>query len=98
MKNKTFVIGSMSCADEIREVAEYLKGVGCDVNYVRPQPERNLSELIIECYKHIYEADDIIAVPKADGSFGTGTMYELGFAEFLGKRIFKWRDERNELS
>lgn len=98
MKNKTFVIGSMSCADEIRKVAEYLMSTGCEVEYVRPQPNKNLSELIVEAYKHISESDDIIAIPKSDGSFGTGTMYELGFAEFLGKRIFKWRDERNELS
>lgn len=96
--SKTFVIGSMKSADKIREVAEYLKSVGCEVDYVKPQPDRNLSELIMECYKHISEADDIIAVPKSDGSFGTGTMYEIGFAEFLGKKIFKWRDERNELS
>lgn len=95
---KTYVIGSMSCADKIREVAKYLEEAGCDVEYVKPQPEKDLSDLILECYKHIFEADEIVAVSKADGSYGTGTMYEIGFAQFLDKKVYKWREDQCDIT
>lgn len=91
---KTYIIGSMSCAEKIADVAKYLKEAHCyDVDYVKPQPDKSMDDLIMECYRHISKVDEVIVVPKPDGTIGTGTMYEMGFAKFLGKKIYTWKED-----
>lgn len=82
-----FVIGSLSREDFIRKVAKHYELSGHNVMYVTKQPHKRLSDLIREAYMKISYADLIIAVKKEDGSLGTGTLYEIEFAKFLGKKI-----------
>jgi hypothetical protein len=88
---KVFVIGSLSCEEEIRKVAKFFKEeMGDEVDYVRKQPEKPLEILIREAFESISKADRVVAVKKTDGTFGDGTLYEMTFANFIGKPITKF--------
>lgn len=88
---KVFIIGSLSCEEEIKEVAKFfVEEMGYEVDYVRKQPEKSLEMLIKEAFESISKADRVVAVKKPDGSYGEGTMYEMSFAEFIGKPITKF--------
>lgn len=93
---KVFIIGSVSQEDDIRVCAERIRELGHEVDHVRKQPDKNLGDLIAEAYQKINEADKIIVFRKPDGSIGTGTLYEMKFAEFLGKNILKVTFERGD--
>ena len=88
MRKKIYIIGSISNYKEITKAAyEYYDKADYDINYVFPQPNRSLKELIIECFEKIREADIIVVVKKDNGSIGDGTTYEVVYAETLGKDI-----------
>lgn len=88
---KVFIIGSLSYEEEIKKVAKFFREeMGDEVDYVRKQPEKSLEILIKEAFEAISNADRIVAVKKPDGSYGEGTMYEMFFAEFIGKPITKF--------
>lgn len=87
---KIFVIGSLAQEEDIKKAAEYYKSTGNDVEYVSKRPNMALKELVTEAFDKIYEADKVIAVPKRDGSFGTGVTYEMAFAKFVGTPICIW--------
>lgn len=88
---KVFVIGSLSCEEEIRKVAKFFKEeMGDEVDYVRKQPEKPLEILIREAFESISKEDRVVAVKKTDGTFGDGTLYEMTFANFIGKPITKF--------
>lgn len=84
---KIFVIGSVSQELDIRRVANYLKELGHDVDFVKRQLNTPLSELVENAYDKIYEVDEVVAVPKTDGSLGEGTTYEVAFAKFVGTPV-----------
>lgn len=87
---RVFIIGSLSCADRIRSVAEYFsKELGDEVEYVKKQPEKTFETLVEEVFTSISKADRIVAIRKDNGSFGEETIYELMFAKFLGKQVTK---------
>lgn len=88
---KVFVIGSLSYEEEIKKVAKFFREeMGDEVDYVRKQPEKSLEILIREAFESISKADRIVAVEKPDGNFGDGTLYEMAFANFIGKPITKF--------
>lgn len=64
--------------------------MGDEVDYVRKQPEKPLEILIREAFESISKADRVVAVKKTDGTFGDGTLYEMTFANFIGKPITKF--------
>ena len=84
---KVFVIGSLSCAERIKAIADMYLELGDDVEYVKKQPEKAFEVLVDEAFDLISKADRIVAVAKYDGTFGQGTTYEMAFAKFLGKSI-----------
>ena len=87
IRKTAFIIGSVSHMDRINDaVTEYEKR-GYYVMSVRPQPDRTKETLIFEAFYNIAAADLIVAVKKPDDSFGTGTLYELAFANYLSKHI-----------
>ena len=75
--SKIFVIGSISVSDRIERVAKCNKNVNSEVRFVKRDPDKTLAELIKNAYKNIFWADVVLAVPKYDGSFGSGTLYEM---------------------
>lgn len=93
---KVFIIGSVSQEDDISAYANFVRDIGYEVDHVRKQPDKNLGDLITEAYQKINDADKIIVFRKPDGSIGTGTLYEMKFAEFLGKNILKVMFERGD--
>lgn len=96
---KVFIIDPMSCEERIKSIAEFFEEMGDQVDYVRNQPQKTFETLVREAFVSIADADRIVAVRKDDGTFGEGTMYEIAFAEFIGKQITKFgkvdRERRN---
>lgn len=88
-KLKVYVIGSMTCADKIEETAQMYRDFGHSVKYAYPRPEVCLDILIMESFQNIAESNLVVAVAKEDKTYGTGTLYEMGFAQFLSKPIVK---------
>ena len=86
---KVFVIGSLSCSDRIKAIADMYLELGDDVEYVKEQPAFEF--IVDEAFDLISKADRIVAVAKCDGTFGQGTIYEMAFAKFIGKDITKFR-------
>lgn len=86
---KVFVIGSLSCAERIKLVADYFSKIGDEVECVKKQPEKTFEILVQEAFDSIVKADRVVAIAKDDGTFGKGTIYELAFARFIGKHITK---------
>ena len=85
-----YIIGSVKQEHEIREVANYFKNKeGFAVEHVKAEPDIPLPTLILECFNKISKADGIVAVKKPDGSYGTGTTYEICFAKFIGKDVIE---------
>lgn len=92
MKKKVYVIGSISNYSRITKAAYEYTEMGNDVNYVFPQPDKSLKELIVDCFHRIREADLIVVVVKDDGSIGDGVTYEIVYAESLGKDIIYYHN------
>lgn len=89
-----YVIGSVSQEEDIKKVADYFRNYfkdkgGFTVEYVKKEPEKSLVTLILECFNKIQESDTVVAVKKPDGSYGTGTTYEICFAKFIGKEVIE---------
>lgn len=84
------IIGSVKQERDIREVANYFQNIeGFAVEYEKAEPDKSLNTLILDCFKKISKADGIVAVKKPDGSYGTGTTYEICFAKFIGKDVIE---------
>lgn len=75
----------------IKKAVEHYKNLGYDVSHVLPEKDKNMDYLIQQAFRHIEEADIIVAVLKDDGNVGTGTMYELVFAKYLKKEIHYYK-------
>ena len=91
LNKKVFVIGSVSYMDSIMKAVEHYKNLGYDVSHVLPQKDKSVDYLIQQAFRHIEEADVVVAVLKEDGDVGTGTMYELTFAKHLKKEIHYYK-------
>ena len=95
--HRIFVIGSLSQEDEIEKTSQYYENLGYIVDHVRKQPSKAFPDLVNEAFRKIYEADQIVVVPKKDGSFGEGVTYEITFAKFVGKPItISGKEKTNE--
>ena len=55
-------------------------------------------QLIQRALRLIKDADVVMVVPKSDGTFGEGTLYEMAVAEMLEKTVISIKDkeEKNE--
>lgn len=88
MTSKNIVIlGSCSQGETFDKMEQKYKLKGHNVWRPIKQPDRPFKELVQECFEAIKNADEVIAIPKPDGSFGQGTTYDICFAEFLGKDV-----------
>lgn len=93
---KIFVIGSVSRATDIDDVACKLRKAGYDVDHVRKREGETLFTLIQDAYRKIDESDMVVVVRKADGSIGEGTQYEMHMAIRLGKSVYICGSERED--
>lgn len=86
-----YVIGSLTQADEIKTIAARInQSTGIDVTFVKPEPDKTLYSLIRQCFSTIQKASLIVAVPKETSLFGTGTLYEICYAQSIGIPVLKW--------
>lgn len=87
-----YVIGSLSCEDEIKRVADKYARLGCNVKYVEPETGY-LQDPINKCFRIIAEwADLVVVVPKSCClvpliTIGDGVKYEMAFADFMNKPV-----------
>lgn len=82
-----YIIGSVKYMRDIEMCAEYYHMNGFNVTHVKPEPDRDLEDLIVEAYKNIYNTDFVVIVTKPDDTIGEGTLYEKKFAEYQHKSI-----------
>lgn len=82
-----YVIGSLTHDEQIKEVADYYTSLGNDVDYVKKQPEVPFKKLVEDCFDKIEKADEVIVIPKDDGSIGEGVTYEITFAKRVGTKV-----------
>lgn len=82
-----YVIGSLTHYEQIKEVADHYTSLGNHVDYVKKQPEAPFKKLVEDCFDKIEKADEVIVVPKDDGSIGEGVTYEIVFAKCVGTKV-----------
>lgn len=93
-KDKLYIIGSISQKEQIKNTAQYYIETGrYKVRYVKEEPNVSFPALIYRCFLNILWADRIYAIPKPDGTLGTGVTYEMVFAKLLGKWVDKFFTE-----
>jgi nucleoside 2-deoxyribosyltransferase len=83
---KIFIIGSVKREKDIERIANLIASLGFEVDHVKRQPDKTTGELIMEAFHRIAEADKIVATVNEFGTIGDGTLYELTFAQYLGKK------------
>jgi nucleoside 2-deoxyribosyltransferase len=83
---KIFIIGSIKREKDIEKIANLISSLGFEVDHVRKQSDKTTGELIMDVFRHIAEADKIVATVNEYGTIGDGTLYELTFAQYLGKK------------
>lgn len=81
------VIGSMGRDEKIKEVAKYYKSLGNNVECVKKQPQLSCRKLVEECFNKIEKADEVVVIPKCDGTIGIGVTYEIVFANRVGTKV-----------
>lgn len=87
---RIYIIGSMSQIGYIEILQDFLKHSfkGYTVEAVRRRPDKDIKELISDCFSKIEHSDIIVALAKPDGTYGEGVLYEIEYANRLHKIIF----------
>ncbi len=86
LKDKAFVIGSLSQEQEIEKIAFSLMDKYY-VYFVSKQPNKSFDILVKEAFDTISISDVIFVLLKPDGTIGQGTTYEIEFAKRMNKKI-----------
>lgn len=87
-----YIIGSMSQSTQICKLARKIKKKNIEVRYAKLSL-LSFKQTVKECFKNIIWCNELIVVPKLDGTIGKGVTYELCFAEYLNKQITFYREE-----
>ena len=85
-RKKVYVIGSLCQEMAIMNIVNRISKTS-DVRYVYKKSVKNFSEIASENFANIEWADVVIAVPQFDGTFSSGTSYEIEYAKRIGKRV-----------
>lgn len=86
LKEKAFVIGSLSQEKQIKKLAISLMDKYY-VYFVEKQPEKSFEVLVKDTFDNISFCDVIFVLLKPDGTIGQGTTYEVEFAKRIGKKV-----------
>lgn len=86
LKDKAFVIGSLSQEQEIEKIAFSLMDKYY-VYFVSKQPNKSFDILVKEAFDTILISDVIFVLLKPDGTIGQGVIYEIEFAKRMNKKI-----------
>ena len=88
---RIYIIGSLSQSTQICKVATKLKRKNNEVRYVKLSA-LSFKQNVRECFKNIIWCNELIVIPKLDGSIGKGVTYEVCFAEYLNKQITFYKE------
>lgn len=91
-----YVIGSLGREEKIKDVAKYYMSLGNNVEYVKKQPQLACRKLVEACFNKIEKADEVVVIPKCDGSIGIGVTYEIVFANRIGTKVTILNEQENE--
>lgn len=86
LKDKAFVIGSLSQEKEIEKIAFSLMDKYY-VYFVSKQYNKSFDVLVKEAFDNILISDVIFVLLKPDATIGQGVTYEIEYAKRLGKKI-----------
>ena len=86
LKDKAFVIGSLSQEQEIEKIAFSLMDKYY-VYFVSKQPNKSFDILVKEAFDTILISDVNFVLLKPDGTIGQGVTYEIEFAKRMNKKI-----------
>lgn len=86
LKDKAFVIGSLSQEQEIEKIAFSLMDKYY-VYFVSKQPNKSFDILVKEAFDTILISDVIFVLLKPDGTIGQGVTYKIEFAKRMNKKI-----------
>lgn len=86
LKDKAFVIGSLSQEKQIQKLAISLMDKYY-VYFVEKEPCKPFDILVKEAFDNISNCDVIFVLLKPDGTIGQGTTYEVEFARRMGKKV-----------
>ena len=86
LKDKAFVIGSLSQEQEIEKIAFSLMDKYY-VYFISKQPNKSFDILVKEAFDTILISDVIFVLLKPDGTIGQGVTYEIEFAKRMNKKI-----------
>lgn len=86
LKDKAFVIGSLSQEQEIEKIAFSLMDKYY-VYFVSKQPNKSFDILVKEAFDTILISDVIFVLLKPDDTIGQGVTYEIEFAKRMNKKI-----------
>ena len=86
LKDKAFVIGSLSQEQEIEKIAFSLMDKYY-VYFVSKQPNKSFDILVKEAFDTILISDVIFVLLKPDGTIGQGVTYEIEFAKRMNNKI-----------
>lgn len=87
---RIFIIGSLKQNKELEKLACILTSLNHTVVYakdVNGTPHELDIPIIRNTYDTIQWAEKVIALKKPDGTFGHGTLYEIAYAESIGKAV-----------
>ena len=82
---RVIIIASLSQENDIKNVTEHYRKIGCFVDYPIRQSDKEFSEIVDNYLYRINLADLVVVISKPDGTLGRGSTYELSFAKFLNK-------------
>ena len=86
LKDKAFVIGSLSQEQEIEKIAFSLMDKYY-VYFVSKQPNKSFDILVKEAFDTILISDVIFVLLKLVVTIGQGVTYEIEFAKRMNKKI-----------
>ena len=89
--NRIYIIGSLSQSIQICEVAQKLKKKNNEIRYVKLN-ELSFKQNVENCFINIMWCNELIIIPKLDGTIGKGVTYEVCFAEYLNKQIIFYKE------
>ena len=89
--NRIYIIGSLSQSIQICKVAKRLKNKSNEIRYVKLS-DLSFKQVVKECFKNIIWCNELIVIPKLDGTIGKGVTYEVCFAEYLNKQIIFYKE------
>lgn len=89
---KVVILSSLKQEEDIKNVKKGFEELECEVVfYPKKQENRDIQDIIAECFDKIDCCDFVYVIHKYDGTIGNGVSYEMEYAKRKGKKILHRR-------